>query len=118
VDGAGAGSAFAAEGSFTSTVDVADAASARVYFVLATANPALGPARFRFGLPVAGRVQLSVYDLAGRRVATLVDRDLPAGHHVAAWGPDGAGRARPPGVYFARFVVGGHAFTRRIVVLR
>jgi hypothetical protein len=63
VDGAGAGSAFAAEGSFTSTVDVADAASARVYFVLATANPALGPARFRFGLPVAGRVQLSVYDL-------------------------------------------------------
>src|SRR5262249_21309960 len=36
-------------------------------------NPSQGLARIRFGLPRAGKVSLGVYDVAGQRVASLVE---------------------------------------------
>jgi hypothetical protein len=44
-------------------------------------NPTHGRAVIRFTLPAAGRVKLSVFDVAGHRVAQLVDRWLAAGEY-------------------------------------
>jgi hypothetical protein len=49
-----------------------------------------------YQLPAAGRVTLRVYDLLGREVATLVDREMEAGRYEAGW--DATGCAS--GVYF------------------
>ena len=51
--------------------------------------------------------------LGGRRLATLVDADLPAGAHQARWDCGSV----PAGIYFARVTVGEHTVARRIVVL-
>lgn len=49
-------------------------------------------------------VRLEIFDVAGRRVATLVDGVRAPGDHHAVWdGRDHAGRAVASGVYFARF---------------
>ncbi|TMQ49351.1 MAG: matrixin family metalloprotease [Candidatus Eisenbacteria bacterium] len=67
-----------------------------------TARPRTGGSVLGFGLSTGGRVKLEVFDVAGRKLATLVDAVETAGNHEIAW--DGAttqGRAAS-GFYFAR----------------
>jgi len=92
--------------------------SAAIEFAFAPAqpNPASGSSRFRFTLPAAGRVQLDVFDPGGRRIATLLDGELPAGERHATWGGrDDQGRPAAAGLYFARLTWGGRTLTRRLV---
>jgi flagellar hook assembly protein FlgD len=64
-------------------------------------------------------VALTVYDVLGRRVRTLVKAALPAGTHRVAWsGRDEAGRPVAPGVYFLRLEALGEARTGKVVRLR
>jgi flagellar hook assembly protein FlgD len=75
-----------------------------------------GPALVRLGVAHAGRVQVSIYDVAGRRVRTLADRVFPAGEHTLQWdGTDDAGAKAARGVYFIRTSVQSGA--GRIIVL-
>jgi hypothetical protein len=82
---------------------------------LAGPNPTQGPVRLRFSLPQAARVQLAIYDTAGRRVALVAEDESPAGVQVLTWDNRAAGITS--GVYFARLSTGTHAVSRRIVVL-
>lgn len=90
-----------------------------VWFGAPSQNPVRSGTTLRFGLPRAGAVTLALYDHQGRRVRTLIDTALPAGEHDSRWdGTDDQGRRVAPGMYFARFVAGGRAFTRRLVALQ
>jgi hypothetical protein len=60
------------------------------------------------------RVHLAVYDLRGRRVADLLNRDLPAGDHAATFAP----AFLPSGVYFARLEAEGITHTQKLVLLK
>jgi len=64
----------------------------------ASPNPFNPWTRLAFSLPEAGPAKLDVFNVQGRRVATLLDRQLEAGHHETVWR---AGDA-PSGVYLAR----------------
>ncbi len=82
-------------------------------------NPSSGPTSFALELPQAGSVQLSVFDLAGRRVVDLVDGALAAGPHSYFWdGRDAQRQPQPAGVYFFRLAYRGHEQTQRVVLLR
>ena len=82
-------------------------------------NPARGNVTLRFTLPAAGRARLAIFDVTGRRVATLLDGVCPAGAHESNWrGTDANGGAVGAGLYFARLDVAGRASTRRVVVVR
>lgn len=48
-------------------------------------NPFNPVTTLRFGLPVAGRARLAVYDVLGQQVAVLVNKSLPAGWHEVQW---------------------------------
>jgi hypothetical protein len=66
-----------------------------------------------------GRVRLSIYDLRGRRIVTLVEDILPAGDYRAVWdGRDGQGRPCPSGVYVARLECEGRLTTRKLALAR
>ncbi|MGH7731488.1 MAG: T9SS type A sorting domain-containing protein, partial [Candidatus Eiseniibacteriota bacterium] len=70
-------------------------------------NPAGASTFIRFDLPVESSVKLEVFDLLGRRVATLTDRTFPAGRHGAAWNlRDPSGAPVRPGVYVYRLTAG------------
>jgi flagellar hook assembly protein FlgD len=61
---------------------------------------------------------LAIYDIQGHRVRMLVDGDVVAGHHLAAWdGRDDQGRALDPGVYLCRLETAGTVRTCKLVRL-
>ena len=74
----------------------------------------------RFELPESARVNLTIYDAAGRLVRTLVaDATLTAGRHERNWdGRDQTARGVAAGVYFYRLEVGGIRETRSMVLVR
>jgi len=86
----------------------------------ATPNPFGERLVLHYGLPVSSRVRLGVFDLQGRRVATVVDGVEPEGWHSAVWnGEDAAGHLVASGMYFARLeAAGGATRVRKIVVAR
>ncbi|MFI5370336.1 MAG: PQQ-dependent sugar dehydrogenase [Candidatus Eisenbacteria bacterium] len=85
----------------------------------ATPNPASGAVTLRFTMPTAGPARLLIVDIAGRRVARLVDRPLPAGIHATRWdGRDDEGHVVPTGIYLARLETPVLHATARIVRVR
>lgn len=82
-------------------------------------NPTQRGAAVRFGLRQGGRVRLDVFDVSGRVVARVVDRDIAAGRWEVAWdGRTVQGTAPPAGVYWLRLQAPGFVESRRLVVLR
>ena len=81
-------------------------------------NPSSGAARVDFAIPRDSRVTLGLYDMQGRRLATLVEGLLPAGRHQAMWNGTAGGRLAPAGIYFVRMQAPGVNLTRRLVVTR
>jgi flagellar hook assembly protein FlgD len=73
-------------------------------------------------LPAAAeRADVSVYDVAGRRVAILHTGALDAGVHRLTWSGPGAGATGThpgAGIYFVRAMVDGQGLRSRIVVAR
>ena len=71
-------------------------------------NPTRGRTEFRFSIVKAGRVDLAIYDLTGRRVRTVVHTIRAAGPGLATWdGRDEAGLRLANGLYFARLAAPG-----------
>jgi FlgD Ig-like domain len=83
-------------------------------------NPFNPTTTIRYALPKPARVSLSVYDVAGRLVRTLVPGTLhPAGVFDVKWdGTDEAGRTVASGVYFYRLRAGAETLTRKAVLLK
>jgi hypothetical protein len=66
-------------------------------------NPFNPVTRIEYGLPVDGRVRLTIYNLLGQAVKTLIDRKESAGIKSVEWdGTDDSGNVLPSGVYFYR----------------
>jgi hypothetical protein len=64
-------------------------------------------AKFAFDLPYASDIELSVYDLAGRRVALVAKGRYAPGAYAREWaGATSSGKAAESGVYFYRLKVG------------
>ena len=82
-------------------------------------NPFNPSTSIPFSLVRAGHVTLSIYDVSGAHVATLVDEHRDAGEHIARWnGRTNAGAAATTGVYFVRLHAGGAVETRKIALLK
>ncbi len=76
-------------------------------------NPFVTTATVRYALPRAADVRVTVYDLLGREVATLVEGLREAGRHTATV----SGRGLAGGVYLVRMTTDGFAETKKIVLL-
>ena len=71
--------------------------------------------RLGFVMPRAGHARLTIHDLQGRTIATLVDGPADAGTHSVIWdGRDPAGRDAQTGIYFARLECAGQVRSRRL----
>ena len=83
-------------------------------------NPFRAATRVGFSLPEAGPARVTVHDVAGRCLRTLVDGDrLEAGPHTIAWdGRSADGRSCAAGCYFVRIAADGRTEQRSVVKLR
>jgi len=64
-------------------------------------------------------VNLSVYNIKGQRVKTLLNEQMPKGAHTIVWnGKDGLGRDVASGIYFYRLNAGGFVNTKKMLLLK
>jgi hypothetical protein len=77
-------------------------------------NPFGSSTMIRFDLPRAAQVKLEVFDLLGRRVATLADAEFAAGFHTVPWR---TGAELGPGIYMYRVIAGEFSAQRKMIVL-
>lgn len=81
--------------------------------LVAGPNPFNASTTITFDVPQAGRVLLRVHDVAGRRVATVADREFMVGTHTVRWNSrSGQDAAMTGGVYFLTLSCG--AQTQRV----
>jgi hypothetical protein len=81
-------------------------------------NPFRSTTTFRYSIPVAGQVRVTVHDAAGRLVARIFDGDQSSGEHALTWDAGtGPGDRFGAGVYFLRLQAGDDLLARRIVFL-
>lgn len=98
-----------------STVPVVSEFSVKAY-----PNPFNPRTTIAFNLPQKSAVELDIYDLAGRRVATLLSgEELESGPNAAVWtGRDTKGRSVAAGVYFYRLKAGPNVAVERVTLVK
>jgi hypothetical protein len=77
-------------------------------------NPFNPSTTIRFTLSHSGFARLTVYDILGREIATLLAAELPAGVHTVRWDASN----HPSGIYFYRLESGSFVETQRLILLR
>jgi cold shock CspA family protein len=84
-----------------------------------TQNPLHPGGSIAYELPVSCHVRLEVYGAQGRRLATLIDGNRPAGRQTVRWaGRSSDGMESPSGVCFFRMQAGSVVTIKRMVLLR
>lgn len=82
-------------------------------------NPFNPETTIPFYLPAAGRLSLTVYDLLGRPVRTLVDGPMRAGHHSLTWrGNNDAGQSVGSGLYLVEMRAPQWRQIRKVMLLK
>jgi photosystem II stability/assembly factor-like uncharacterized protein len=82
-------------------------------------NPFRSEVTVHASIPSSGRARVEVYDVAGRRVAALLDEQRTAGDVSVVWdGRDDAGGKVAQGVYFVRLIGKRFSTTKKIVLVR
>jgi len=82
-------------------------------------NPGGGEASIAFRLVREAEATVSVFDVAGRRVAELSREQFPAGMSSLRWnGRDERGRSLPAGTYLVELRVGEWSMTRKLTRVR
>ena len=72
-----------------------------------------------FYLPEQQAVELTIYNLLGQQVTTLVDIELGTGYHEVRWKSiDRHGHPLPSGLYFARFLTASTSQTTKLMLLK
>lgn len=83
-------------------------------------NPFNAQTRIDFSLAKPGRVQLTVFNILGQTVNTLIDREMTADHHTVVWdGASAQGNIVASGTYFYRLKIGDDfEETRQMTLLK
>jgi hypothetical protein len=77
-------------------------------------NPFNPTTTIKFDLPFDTKVTLKLYDVLGREVRTLVDREMPAGFHQATV----EGSSLSSGVYIYKMEAGSFTQVRKLLLLK
>jgi len=82
-------------------------------------NPFNPTTKLSFALPTNAHVQLTVYNVLGQAVRTLVDEDMAAGTHEVTWnGRNSEGTQVSSGIYFYRINAGNFSATKKMMMLK
>jgi PA domain-containing protein/flagellar hook capping protein FlgD len=110
---------FADIGWFDGLTAVGEPVAAATPRLSSAPNPFARSTTIRMAMKAEGEAELSIFDLAGRRLAVLHRGVLPAGDHSFEWrGLDASGHRLPPGIYLSRVSVEGVSEGVRLIMWR
>jgi hypothetical protein len=104
--------------SITTTSDAQSLLPTVLSLEVVSAHPFNGAGVFGLAVPRASHVRISVFDVSGRRVATLVDQAYQPGRYRIAWNGHTAHGRAASGIYFFRLEACGKSLTRKVVIIR
>jgi DNA/RNA endonuclease YhcR with UshA esterase domain len=82
-------------------------------------NPFNPQTTIRYRLAKPGLVTITIHNLLGQKIRTLVEEVRPAGAHKMVWnGRSGAGLSTPSGVYFYRIVSGEFIEVKKMILVK
>ncbi|NIO28514.1 MAG: T9SS type A sorting domain-containing protein [Candidatus Latescibacteria bacterium] len=82
-------------------------------------NPFNPQTKIIYSIPKSGLVKLSIYDVQGLFVRTLVNENKPAGEYFVSWdAKNDHGPRVASGVYFVRLVFDGRIQAKKMVLLQ
>ncbi len=82
-------------------------------------NPFNPETAIRFSTGVSAKVNLTIYNVKGQKVKTLINERLDQGEHSIKWqGTDEVGKKVGGGNYFYRLKVGDEVKTRKMLLLK
>jgi len=82
-------------------------------------NPFNPETYISFTLPEGARASLTIYNVLGKAIRVLVDREMTAGTHTLRWdGTDESGTPVSSGIYFYRLKAGAFDHTMRMVLMK
>ncbi len=77
-------------------------------------NPFNPITQIRYRLPVSSKVRLEVFDMLGRRIATLVEARQEAGEYQMRFNAENL----PSGIYLLRLQAGGFSDTKKMLLVK
>jgi hypothetical protein len=82
-------------------------------------NPFNSSTIIRFQTPEATPVTLSIFNMMGQEIVTLINQKLSAGYHQICWdGKDHAGKLVSSGIYFYRVEASDKLIIKRLLYIR
>ncbi len=82
-------------------------------------NPANPGTTIHYVLPEPGLINITIYNINGQKVATLVNADLPAGRHTIHWnGRSATGLDAATGMYFYQLQFEDQVLSNKFLLLR
>jgi hypothetical protein len=76
-------------------------------------NPFNPVTHIRFGLPRAGKVRITVYNVLGQKVAVLTDKTMTAGYHTVSF----EASRFSSGLYFYRLEADGRNLIKKMLLI-
>lgn len=82
-------------------------------------NPFNPETEISYELPQTSQVVLTIFNLMGQKVKTLINDKIAAGRHSVRWdGKDEAGKSVPSGVYVYRMTAAGNTYQKTMTLLK
>jgi hypothetical protein len=82
-------------------------------------NPFNPSTHIKFSLIEIENVSIRIYDILGKEIKLLLEKNLPAGEYTIQWdGKDDEGNVLPGGVYFIQMTAGNYRQTIKTVLLK
>ena len=82
-------------------------------------NPFNPITKINYTLPKHAKVNISIYNVLGQKVITLLDKKQDYGYHTLTWnGTNSFGKQMATGVYFAKMSAGKFTQTKKMLLLK
>ncbi len=82
-------------------------------------NPFNPSTTINFSIVEAGMVEVAIYDVKGRKVATLINENLSEGTFTTTWnGTNSDGNSQSSGIYFMRLRTPSSNVSSKIMLLK
>jgi uncharacterized delta-60 repeat protein len=82
-------------------------------------NPLGQKTVIRYNTPYPSKASLNVYDVTGRLIVSLLNKEIEAGTYTLTWDTrDNAGHRVPSGIYFVRFKSGQYSTSKELMIIR
>ena len=78
-------------------------------------NPFNPSTTIAFDIAAAGHLTLSVFNIMGQQVATLVDQNMGTGHYTAQWNTD---ETVTGGIYFYKISTNDNVQIRKMTLIK